>query len=596
MSDSDSDDQLPREAEQLATNFNLRIHAANLPRVGVRKTLPTTYAIVTSVAGRVSPGRDSFSGHQDGYLLTEPKKIGMTEVVHKNSNPQFTVTVPVKYEYGAERYFMIQIYRVVGANKNDEPIGTSVCEIGDILGSKSRIKAKRLPNGGVVFCRLEPGQTEEHYSMFRFQFEACDLVPRHRTLRSLHLSSNYEIDTFVQISKCTTHTTPHFWVTVYRSAPVLNSVNPKWDVGEVDVHSVCNGDYDLPLRLAVFQRGLGGSDEMVGVFDTTLREMLDTQRDAYRPEAEVHASGYQLRRSLIKNKAAGRLKVPFAQVINHFELDDFSIFTDIPPALSGSSTDRSDPFVVDMSKLPVPIAAPGNFRDYIESGWALDFCVAIDFTSSNGDPRIPGTLHDLSEGVVNDYEETIVSIGRAMEPYTQSRGSAVWGFGCKYGGQVRHLFQCGPNPEVFGVTEIVEAYKDVFNTDLIMSGPTVFESVVKSAAFRARNYQLASERRYCVLLVVTDGICQEPQETQRLLDVYGVLPLSVIFVGVGRADFYSLRTICETHPNASGQGRNNRTFCEFRQHQHDPSSLGRSALNMIPEQLVQYMQQSNISP
>ena len=34
-----------------------------------------------------------------------------------------------------------------------------------------------------------------------------------------------------------------------------------------------------------------------------------------------------------------------------------------------------------------------QFVDYVRAGLDIDFCVAIDFTSSNGDPRVPGTLH-----------------------------------------------------------------------------------------------------------------------------------------------------------------------------------------------------------
>jgi hypothetical protein len=49
------------EEENLTTKLLLRIHAANLPRHGLLKTPPNTYAVVTSVSGRASrsgPDRD----------------------------------------------------------------------------------------------------------------------------------------------------------------------------------------------------------------------------------------------------------------------------------------------------------------------------------------------------------------------------------------------------------------------------------------------------------------------------------------------------------------------------------------------------------
>jgi hypothetical protein len=42
------------EEENLTTKLLLRIHAANLPRQGLLKTPPNTYAVVTSVSGRAS--------------------------------------------------------------------------------------------------------------------------------------------------------------------------------------------------------------------------------------------------------------------------------------------------------------------------------------------------------------------------------------------------------------------------------------------------------------------------------------------------------------------------------------------------------------
>lgn len=111
------------------------------------------------------------------------------------------------------------------------------------------------------------------------------------------------------------------------------------------------------------------------------------------------------------------------------------------------------------------------------------------FQLATGDPRIPGTLHDQSSStILNDYEETIVAIGNAVAVYSDQ--FAVWGFGAKFGGTTRHLFQCGPYPKVHGVEGILGAYKSVFESDLIMSGPTLFDQVLQSAAVRAQKHKV----------------------------------------------------------------------------------------------------------
>jgi hypothetical protein len=62
------------DEEELNTKLFLRIHAANLPRHGMLKSLPDTYAVVTSVSGRASrsgPEKSpSNNGNNDNAMRT----------------------------------------------------------------------------------------------------------------------------------------------------------------------------------------------------------------------------------------------------------------------------------------------------------------------------------------------------------------------------------------------------------------------------------------------------------------------------------------------------------------------------------------------
>jgi hypothetical protein len=98
------------------------------------------------------------------------------------------------------------------------------------------------------------------------------------------------------------------------------------------------------------------------------------------------------------------------------------------------------------------------------------------YSNTPGDPRIPGTLHDQSTGNMNDYEESIVGIGAALAKYSEQ--CTVWGFGAKFEGDTKHLFQLGNAETVHGSVEgILEAYQGIFQSDLTMSGPTIFDQV-----------------------------------------------------------------------------------------------------------------------
>lgn len=175
-------------------------------------------------------------------------------------------------------------------------------------------------------------------------------------------------------------------------------------------------------------------------------------------------------------------------------------------SMDTSTTTGEDPFNVDLRQLsvrfsPAQTVAATTLHDFIDKGGQLDFCVAIDFTSSNGSPLRPGTLHYQSDEVLNDYEETITSIGNAIDKYNTSSECCVWGFGAKFGdGVVRHLFQCGQDQTVKGVEGILNAYRSVFRSGgIYMSGPTVFVKAIQAAAVRARKYVSYPLSQYCFL-------------------------------------------------------------------------------------------------
>ena len=86
---------------------------------------------------------------------------------------------------------------------------------------------------------------------------------------------------------------------------------------------------------------------------------------------------------------------------------------------------------------------PKDFRHYIEKGCEIDFCVAIDFTSSNGNPNNTDSCHYQGGDTLNDYEETITTGGKALSVYNNSEEYSVWGFGTKFGREVKPIFQCG---------------------------------------------------------------------------------------------------------------------------------------------------------
>ncbi|KHJ85060.1 hypothetical protein OESDEN_15218 [Oesophagostomum dentatum] len=50
-----------------------------------------------------------------------------------------------------------------------------------------------------------------------------------------------------------------------------------------------------------------------------------------------------------------------------------------------------------------------TFLDFIQAGTQLDFTVAVDLTASNGDPRLPTSLHYVGGNTPSQYEIAIRS-------------------------------------------------------------------------------------------------------------------------------------------------------------------------------------------
>jgi len=184
-----------------------------------------------------------------------------------------------------------------------------------------------------------------------------------------------------------------------------------------------------------------------------------------------------------------------------------------------------------------------------------------------------------------------------LSKYDSDQQFPVFGFGAKYGGVVRHCFQCGPTAEVRGTKGVLDAYHSVFQSGLIMSGPTVFTEVIQTAAARALSAQdmarQKGEQAYTILLILTDGSVSDVQETAQVLDQVSNAPLSVVIVGVGNADFSGMQFL----DDASKPGKRDiAQFVEFNKHSRSSVDLTSETLNEIPDQLVGYFTSNGIQP
>eukprot|EP01022_Parablepharisma_sp_SALTPOND_P033544 TRINITY_DN88983_c1_g1_i1.p1 TRINITY_DN88983_c1_g1~~TRINITY_DN88983_c1_g1_i1.p1 ORF type:complete len:667 (-),score=68.56 TRINITY_DN88983_c1_g1_i1:61-1941(-) len=246
-----------------------------------------------------------------------------------------------------------------------------------------------------------------------------------------------------------------------------------------------------------------------------------------------------------------------------------------------------------------------TFLDYITNGLEIALIVAIDFTGSNGDPSEPSSLHyfDLSQ---NQYLQAITNVGQILENYDSDKKFSVLGFGAnipEFMPTTSHCFAVNGNifdPEVPTLQGVTEAYKKAIK-HLSFGGPTYFSSIINYVN-RMVEYEtiLKKQNKYYTLLIMTDGIIDDMQKTIDEIVRASSLPISIIIVGIGNANFSSMEILDADEKPLFSTKLNKKMerdivqFVPFSQYKHDPVKLAKETLEEVPRQLVSYMNSKGV--
>ncbi|NXX54701.1 CPNE3 protein, partial [Scopus umbretta] len=88
-----------------------------------------------------------------------------------------------------------------------------------------------------------------------------------------------------------------------------------------------------------------------------------------------------------------------------------------------------------------------------------------------------------------------------------------------------------------GIQGIVDAYRTCL-PQVKLYGPTNFSPIINHVArFAAAATQQQTASQYFILLIITDGVITDLDQTRTAIVNASKLPMSIIIVGVGGADF-----------------------------------------------------------
>ncbi|XP_035499148.1 copine-8-like isoform X2 [Scophthalmus maximus] len=351
----------------------------------------------------------------------------------------------------------------------------------------------------------------------------------------------------------------------HKTEVVKNTLDPVWQAFKIPVRALCNGDYDRSIKVEVYDWDRDGGHDFIGEFSTSYREMS-------RSQSQFHI--YEV----LNPKKKGKKKKKYQN--------------------SGTVTLLSCLVDTELS-----------FLDYIRGGTQINFTVAIDFTASNGNPSQPTSLHYMSPYQLNDYAMALRAVGEIIQDYDSDKLFPALGFGAKLppDGRVSHEFALNGNPQnpyCSGIEGVMEAYYQSLKS-VRLYGPTHFSPVINHVARYAS--AMTDGSQYFILLIISDGVITDMAQTKESIVNAASLPMSIIIVGVGPAEFDEMIELDGDEERISSQGRYAERdivqFVPFRDyidrrgnHILSMARLAKEVLAEIPDQFLSYMRTRGIKP
>ena len=485
-------------------------------------------------------------------------ELGRTEVIANTLDPKWVKEFIIEYHFEEVQPLQFVIYDVDTDYKNtpveklnlknQEFLGEMKCMLAEIATSPNQVLTRPLQgaSGGVsglgsLTVRVEKMASGTQAEELVMHLRCSDLENQEMFSKS---------DPFLKISRAQQDglSTP-----VYETEHVNNNLNPRWNPIKMSMQQLCNGDRDRPLVIECFDYNGSGRHKLIGLVRVSANQLFELN--------EKRAPAILTRPGKHATKCRGKLFV-----------DQYNV----SPMYS--------------------------FVDYLFGGCEICFLVAIDFTQSNGDPRDPRSLHYIDPlGRPNAYQTAIQVVGGVLQYYDTDKQFPCWGFGGKP--DRRTLSHCFPlnnnayNPEVNGIEGIMAIYSQAVCT-VELYGPTYFAPVVNMAATIAS--QQSAHQKYFVLLIITDGAILDLQDTVKAVVAASHLPLSLLIVGVGNADFTAMDFLDSDKKKLTTQdGRVAvRDIVQFVpiQSVHNIDCAAKKLLKELPDQLVSYMKVNQIYP
>lgn len=517
-----------------------------------------------------------------GAPQTPPNRwipIGRTEKLSDTPHPRFTT--PLQTDYVFEQSQPIRVVLIdYDPVSGDDVIGYMDTTIGRVMSSAG------LPNGFTAALHRMPLGCSNMASLPSVVTTAIPAVGKGptATLRGSEIRTEGANDDVTISFRCSKLDKKDFFgssdpyvellrlpsrVTVWRSETIMNNLNPVFQAVRLPVRMLTGGDPAAAFELVVSDWDKDGDHDLIGSTVMTMRDLV-----AASPAVTPGGRGFNL---VSQKKAAKK-----------------------GPSYTGSGT-----LFIDRAEV---VHRP-SFLEYLQGGLEISSTLAVDFTGSNGHPSTPSSLHFMHPAMPNQYMQCITAVGEILLQYDSDGMVPAYGFGGQLpSGVVSHCFPLNGNParpECPGIPGLQGAYTMALQT-VGLSGPTCFAPVIRAAAEAAAGSAMPGRQRYNILLIITDGAITDDADTISAIVAASRLPLSIIIVGVGAADFSMMKVldgdktglVCPRTRQPAA--RDIVQFVVFRDYAMSGGGVGsmlaKEVLGELPGQIVTYFSSMGIPP
>lgn len=476
-------------------------------------------------------------------------KIGVTEVVDNNLNPDFVTHFELNYLFEEVQTLRFVVYdsengRAI-ASKNNY-IGEAVCTLADVQGSPGQqlirtIKDKNKSNGCIV---LRTEQINENNDRIMIQFEGKGLED--------HSGIFHSFKPFFTLSRVMENGNSQ---RVYMSEHIKGK-NVIWKNVDISLQDLCNGDVSRPIKFELHDHHRSGNHDLIATSEFTIHKLTEENLkdiSLINPKKQKK-KGY---------KDSGTILFKNVQIIKNYTL-----------------------------------------MDYKSGGCNISLSIAIDFTASNGLPNNPNSLHFLNPSGLNQYEQALFAVSQILLCYDSDRQVPVYGFGGKINGSTSHCFHVNfnpQNPSVNGIENIMNSYRNALKY-VELNGPTLFAQFLGKIIGEIESETCNQhQQNYNVVLILTDGEIHDMQDTVNAIVRGSRLPLSIIIVGIGMDSFQNMRKLdADDEPLVDSRGtrmeRDIVQFVPFREVNNSPQRLAKEVLAEIPREFTNFFKLRGIVP